>query len=63
MSWIVGYCNILSRLNDRKLKENCIDTAIQHEHIYKNFENFYRHMKKNYHSKENFMQFIDVEHC
>lgn len=60
MSWIVGYCNILSRLNDKKLKENCIDTAIQHEHIYKNFEKFYRHMKKAYHSKENFMQFIDV---
>ena len=60
MSWIVGYCNILSRLNDKKLKENCIDTAIQHEHIYRNFENFYRHMKMAYHSKENFMQFIDV---
>ena len=60
ISWIVGYCNILSQLKDRALKEHAIDIAIPHEHIYQNYENFYNHIKTAYHGNETFMQFIDI---
>ncbi len=60
LSWIVGYCNVISKLKDRTLKEHAIDIAIPHEHIYQNYENFYNHIKTAYHDNETFMQFIDI---
>ena len=59
MCWIVGYCNILSQLKDRKLKEQAIDRAIVNKDIYGSFKNFYKCMQM-YHSNDLFMQFIDV---
>ena len=59
MCWIVGYCNILTQLKDKKLKERCIDVAIPHKHIYGSFNNFFKHMKS-FHDNDLFMHFIDV---
>lgn len=59
MSWIVGYCNILSQLKDKKLKEDSIDKAILYKDIYGSFENFYKCMQM-YYPNDLFMQFIDV---
>lgn len=59
MSWIVGYCNILSNLKDENLKHEAIKVAIPYKDIYGNYENFYNHMKT--YQKDNiFMQWIDV---
>ena len=59
MCWIVGYCNILTQLKDKKLKERCIEVAIPHKHIYGSFNNFFKHMKS-FHDNDLFIHFIDV---
>lgn len=60
MSWIVGYCDILSQLKNKKLKEHSIDIAICSKAIFGSFDNFYRYVSTNYLNQENFMHFMDI---
>lgn len=60
MCWISGYCNILSKLEDFKLRERAIDAAILFKDIFGDFENFYNFLMSYYHCKETFMHFIDI---
>ena len=61
MSWIVGYCNILSLLKDKELKYRAINRSIQYKDIHNGDAGFYNAMKKWYGTNPNaLMQLIDV---
>ena len=60
MSWIVGYCDILSQLKNKELKEHSIDVAICSKAVLGSFDIFYRYVNTNYLNQENFMHFIDI---
>ena len=59
MSWIVGYCNILSPLKDKQLREDAVDVAICYKDIYSSFENFY-HCMRQYHAEPSLIHLLDV---
>lgn len=61
MSWIVGYCNILSLLKDNDLKYRSINRSIQYKDIHNGDAGFYNAMKEWYGTNPNaLMQLIDV---
>lgn len=58
MSWIVGYANLCSMINDKHLKHKTMLYAIKYIHI--NFSRFCRDMHRLYFERKNWFQIIDV---
>lgn len=49
MTWILGYANVLSSLEQKKLISDCMEVAISYPDIYPNINDFYKYL---YHLKK-----------
>ena len=59
-NWVLGFSNILSLLNNKKLIAECMDVAIPYKDIYASFYNFYYCLYKEYFNFQKFNYFLEI---
>lgn len=60
MTWILGYSNVITLLNNKLFQNECLEVAIPHKHIYGNWDNFYKHMYSQYINKSKINYFLEI---
>lgn len=61
--WIVGFCNILSLLKDKKLAERVMEISIPYKDIYASWDNFNNCMRNSYYNEKKINYFYEVVNC
>lgn len=61
--WIVGFCNILSLLKDKKIAERAIEISIPYKDIYNSWDNFNTCMRNTYYNRQMIHYFYEVLNC
>ena len=58
--WILGFSNIISIINDKKIMKNCIEAAIPYKDIYGSWLLFYEDIRLRYFNVECFNYFYEI---
>lgn len=58
--WILGFCNVLSLLKDKKLREKCISVSILDKSFYTKWNRFYKVIFRKYFNHDNKHYFREI---
>ena len=59
-SWIIGFCQVTTLLNDKKLRQECLSTCIPSDCMYCSWFNFYRYLFTLFIDFSKFNYFIEL---
>lgn len=59
-NWIIGFCNITTLLNDKKIRQQTIEASIIHKDIYGSWNKFYNDIIYNYFNRNKFNYLYEI---